>query len=243
MHGVIGLTVLPFLQRMLKSIRLQRCFARVSWIILTLFLGGASLGFGVDWQVLTRVAQARYGDPGESSVNAWQSLLDTASGQSTQDQLRTVNDFFNQRVRWTTDRELFGQEDYWATPLETLALSAGDCEDFSIAKYVTLTNLGVATDQLRLIYVMAQQPGLARQAHMVLAWYATPGAVPLILDNMNPAVLPANARPDLKPVFSFNHSDLWLGGRTSSSGRNPQARMARWQQVLSKTQEEGMTIE
>ena len=40
------------------------------------------------------------------------------------------------------DTEIWGEPDYWATVLETLGRGAGDCEDFSIAKYVTLKAMG-----------------------------------------------------------------------------------------------------
>ena len=184
----------------------------------------------------------RYGDTGSASVEAWRELLANASTSTERGQLRAVNDFFNGRVSWTTDEALFGQADYWATPLETLALGAGDCEDFSIAKYVTLLELGIPAHALRLVYVKAIRPGLAPQAHMVLAWYETPGSSPMILDNINTLLLPAEQRGDLKPVFSFNHMDLWLGTGEKRSGSNPRARMARWQQVLNRTQADGMTI-
>jgi predicted transglutaminase-like cysteine proteinase len=197
---------------------------------------------GTDWSRLESVAAARYGDAGTDSVTAWRDLLSQASRKDTLEQLVAVNDFFNSRVQWTTDSLLFGQSDYWATPLETLALSAGDCEDFSIAKYVTLLELGVPASSLRLVYVKANRSGLAPQAHMVLAWYKTPGDAPMILDNINPTLLSAEQRKDLKPVFSFNHMDLWLGTGLQRSGADPRARMARWQQVLNRTQAEGMTI-
>jgi predicted transglutaminase-like cysteine proteinase len=218
--------------------RLQHC----KWVVaalVTVFIAAAG---GTDWRRLESVAETRYGDIGTDSVAAWRDLLSSASRKDTLEQLVTVNDFFNSRVRWTTDSVLFGQSDYWATPLETLALSAGDCEDFSIAKYVTLLELGVPASSLRLVYVKANRPGLAPQAHMVLAWYKKPGDAPMILDNINPMLLSAEQRQDLKPVFSFNHMDLWLGTGAQRSGADPRARMARWQQVLNRTQAEGMTI-
>jgi len=48
------------------------------------------------------------------------------------------------------------------------------------------------------------------QYHMVLAYYETPGSIPLILDNLDPQIKPATQRPDLIPVYSFNGKQLWL---------------------------------
>ncbi len=81
--------------------------------------------------------------------------------------------------------------------MELLTTNGGDCEDFSIAKYLTLRAMGVPDDQLRIIYVKALE---LNQAHMVLAWYKTPGSDPLILDNLINDIKPASQRNDLEPV-------------------------------------------
>jgi len=61
--------------------------------------------------------------------------------------------------------------------------------------------------KLRITYVKAT---LLNQAHMVLAYYPTPTSVPLILDNINKRIKPANERSDLRPIYSFNADNLWL---------------------------------
>jgi predicted transglutaminase-like cysteine proteinase len=186
------------------------------------------------------LAESRYGEQGVQSVAAWGTFLADTAALPLQQQLQATNDFFNSRVRWRTDAAIYNSEDYWATPLETLGRLQADCEDFSIAKYVTLLHLGVAPQSLRLVYVKARLPGGATQAHMVLAWYEDPGAMPLILDNMNGAVLPAAQRQDLTPIFSFNADDLWISGSTQPSTASPRARLSRWRQVLERMAEEGV---
>jgi predicted transglutaminase-like cysteine proteinase len=91
-----------------------------------------------------------------------------------------------------------------------LASNGGDCEDFSIAKYFSLVALGVSIDKLRITYVKARDYNPVSQAHMVLTYYATPGVMPLVLDNLIPEIKPASQRPDLTPVYSFNGDGLWL---------------------------------
>ncbi|HCR47360.1 MAG TPA: sulfate adenylyltransferase, partial [Marinobacter hydrocarbonoclasticus] len=115
----------------------------------------------------------------------------------------------------------WGQEDYWATPVELLTTNGGDCEDFSIAKYLTLRAMGVPDDQLRIIYVKALE---LNQAHMVLAWYETPGSDPLILDNLINDIKPASQRNDLEPVYSFNGEGLWLNRTSGDNARIGDAR-------------------
>ncbi|MDD2759273.1 MAG: transglutaminase-like cysteine peptidase, partial [Methylomonas sp.] len=130
------------------------------------------------------------------------------------DKLRLVNDFFNQNIRFVSDMMLWLKEDYWATPLELLAQGAGDCEDYSIAKYFTLLELGVDEQKLRITYVKAIE---LNQAHMVLTYFETPHSVPLVLDNLEPKISLATERSDLEPVYSFNGSGLWLA-KIKSSG-------------------------
>lgn len=120
--------------------------------------------------------------------------------------LQLVNDEINSRVEWLSDKVHWGVDDYWATPAETIGSAGGDCEDYSIAKYYMLKELGVPLSRLRITYVRALS--LKGKAHMVLAYYPRPDADPLILDNLNPRVLPASQRPDLDPVYSFNDDDV-----------------------------------
>lgn len=154
--------------------------------------------------------------------------------------LRDVNEFFNRRLLFQDDARVWGRPDYWASPLETLAKGAGDCEDFAIAKFFTLVAAGVPAHQLRLVYVRARLGRTAdlTEAHMVLAWYATPEAEPLVLDNLISEVRPASRRPDLAPVFSFNAEGLWEGAGGQPAG-DPLARLSRWRELLLRAREEG----
>ncbi len=134
---------------------------------------------------------------------------------------------------------MWGQEDYWATPLEALGKGEGDCEDYAIAKYVTLKQLGVPGEQLRMIYVRARiGRSSITQAHMVLGWYETPSAQPLVLDNLVPSITPAEYRTDLDPLFSFNSQGLWAGG-SSQSRADPLARLSRWRRVIDRMRDQG----
>jgi predicted transglutaminase-like cysteine proteinase len=134
--------------------------------------------------------------------------------------------------------EVYKVEDYWATPLEFMGHGAGDCEDFAIAKYMTLRILGIPNERLRLIYVRYQSGGTPPIAHMVLGFYAQPTEEPVILDNMVTSVRPASMRPDLSPVYSFNSDGLWVGGATTST--DPTTRLSRWRDVLERMHQDGL---
>lgn len=191
-----------------------------------------------DEQALQRGAQ-RLGPAATAALPALRALL--AQGQAVPDaqRLPLVNQFFNLRVEFRTDAEVWGVDDHWTTPLEMLGAGRGDCEDYVIAKYVSLLAMGVSRERLRLVYVRARLPDSPEpQAHMVLAYYADPEAEPLVLDNLRGEVLPASRRGDLTPVFSFNSDGLWQGvGRTSAG--DPMARLSRWRQTWQRILQEG----
>ena len=157
-----------------------------------------------------------YGFDARERVGGWRDLLNQLAEQVPPDDaqfIQAANDYFN-RVQWLWDKDHWGQEDYWATPIETLATNGGDCEDYSIGKYFSLTSIGMSTEKLRITYVKAIELDLA---HMVLAYYPTPSSEPLILDNINKTILPASQRPDLLPIYSFNGDGLWLAKSRSSA--------------------------
>ena len=151
-------------------------------------------------------------------LSNWQQLLHNGSELNEPAKLEAVNHLINGSIAYVSDQQAWGQNDYWATPEETLKLGQGDCEDFAIAKYFGLIKLGVAVERLRLTYVKA----LGRNsAHMVLAYYPSPNAQPLILDNLNSQVLPAAARRDLLPVYSFNAQGIYLAKAPTQKLRHP----------------------
>jgi len=158
-------------------------------------------------------------------------------GLADPEKLKLVNEFMHE-TPFYCDPVLWCREDYWAKPIELLANDGGDCEDFSIAKYFTLRALGVAEDRLRIVYAVYQKPGFTG-AHMVLAYYPAPDAEPLILDNINPSLLPASARPDLVPVFSFNTQGMWGAKENKGRGQPVDTPYRAWSDHWKQVQAEG----
>jgi predicted transglutaminase-like cysteine proteinase len=192
---------------------------------------------------MTKLASKRYGKTAAATVEAWRAMIDETRTQPDSIKLRRANDFINERIRFESDLVVWQQTDYWATPLELFGKQAGDCEDFTIAKYATLRAQGIPAEKLRLVYVHARidaasaRPG---QAHMVLSYYETPTAEPLILDNLVGEILSAGHRPDLSPIFSFNHE----GPREQAppSPADPTVRLSRWRGVLARMRREGLVL-
>lgn len=210
-----------------------------------LLVVGLTLGMGAesDLNRMERLADSRYGPAAGDLVARWRDLVDEITSLPTPDKLMRVNRFFNRQIRWRQDIDIWKQNDYWATPLETLGRQEGDCEDFSVSKYMTLVLAGVPVEQLRITYARATlgepRSGLS-QAHMVLAWYENPGAEPLVLDNLISEIRPASRRRDLKPVFGFNTQGIWVGGATQAATRDPGARLSRWRDLLQRMADDGL---
>lgn len=162
---------------------------------------------------------AQFGPVAKSRLGGWRDLLNNPKYKKLpeEDKLRVVNDFMN-LTQFIADLKHWGKEDYWATPLEFLSTDGGDCEDYSIAKYFTLRALGVPDEKLRITYV--KELVVYNEPHMVLAYFPTPDAEPVVLDNINPAIRPASQRTDLLPVYSFNGSGLWLAKEQTGRGQS-----------------------
>lgn len=202
----------------------------VALLWLVLLVPAWSLDFTITDAVL-KWAEETYGKASHDRVGSWKTLMESSQVLDEPAKLEVVNAFFNQ-LEFVDDTVHWRQADYWATPLEFLATGAGDCEDFSIAKYFTLLAIGVEESKLRLTYVTALK---LNQAHMVVTYFATPDAAPLVLDNLDPAIKPAEARSDLAPVYSFNGSGLWLARQRGQGKLAGSAdRIGRWWDLLQR---------
>lgn len=198
--------------------------------------GATGAAFALDAAKLQEAAQ-RVGPRAVAAAPQLLREIERAAALDEAARVASINGFFNRRIAFRDDSEVWGRPDYWASPLEALDKGRGDCEDYAIAKYFSLVASGVAEAKLRMVYVRAMLDGRP-VAHMVLAYYAQPGAEPLILDNLVPEVRPASARTDLQPVFSFNSEGLWQGVGAVSSG-DPLARLSQWRDLLAKVRAEG----
>ena len=157
---------------------------------------------------------------------ALESLICEARNKPDVEKLEIVNQFFNTRIRYDTDLNVWGRSEYWAGPDELMERGAGDCEDFAVAKYLTLRDSGVDDSRLQIVY---GRLATSRENHMVLAYF---GAVILILDNIMDAIFSLQERSDLVPVMGFNHSGLWIfrRGEPELLTRNSN-RLARWREL------------
>lgn len=169
----------------------------------------------------------------------WQSLIAHSTHLSDAEKLKAVNAFFNEQILYREDLDLWGQLDYWATPLETLELGAGDCEDFALAKYFTLRLLGISEHSLRLVYTTLAS---TKQAHMVLGYWANDGATPLLLDNLLTQTLPITERLDLQMQFAFDPTHLYRFEQSGLRVAGNTALLPLWQVLMSKMKHENFSL-
>lgn len=214
------------------------------WWQLSIFWIGGMLLAGLtlanwDFAQILKNAESRYGNLGQAQARIldWEALIKNSAALPEPDKLNEVNRFFNRTIRFVDDIQLWRENDYWATPVEMLVKGAGDCEDYSIAKYFTLRRLGIPSEKLRITYVKALN---YNQAHMVLTYYASPSAEPLVLDNLINDIRPASQRKDLLPVYAFNAEGLYLPG--SNTRKSDSKRLSRWQDILKKMHAEGFAV-
>lgn len=175
----------------------------------------------LDGEKIVATLEKNYGVRAGKRGKAWIKLMQQKTATTELSRLKKVNQFFN-LFRFIDDIKLWGVSNYWATPIEFIGVNGGDCEDYSIAKYFTLLELGIPDEKMRITMVKAVK---LNQYHMVLAYYDTPSSMPLILDNLDGVIKPASQRDDLIPVYSFNASQLWLNkekGRGVLSGKSSQ---------------------
>ena len=127
-------------------------------------------------------AQQHYGDEGYTRIKNWLSFIDSSQGKSEWQQIHLVNDFFNKHIQYQTDDDLWQKKDYWATPLESLGVGMGDCEDYVLLKRYHLIKAGIHPSNL-LVTVVKQRNG---DGHAVLTVRTDRGD--FILDNLEGAV-------------------------------------------------------
>lgn len=215
-----------------------RSWRACRWLpgVLVLLLAGwvAAQGLVFSEAVLNWVEE-RYGMAARERVRDLQRLIAEGADIGERGKLARVNAFFN-KVAYDSDYALWDRKDYWATPYEVLGINSADCEDYALSKYFTLTSMGVPEDRLRITYVKALT---LNEAHMVLAYYPTADAEPLILDNLTEKIQPAGERDDLVPVYSFNGADLWLAvNRVEGKKVGEADRLSRWQAYQRKLMEQ-----
>jgi len=218
---------------LLKKVQNLPTSATLFILFCACIVAGNETLFRLSDRLLVAVEQ-KYGEFARQRLITWQTLINTDESKSDLEKMEKVNQFFNQ-MTFVDDIIHWKKKDYWATPVEFLVTKGGDCEDFSLAKYFTLKVMGIPEGKMNMTYVKSLE---LNQAHMVVTYYATPDAEPLVLDNLVPEIKLSSQRQDLLPVYSFNGSGLWLAkarGRGKKIGTSDN--LKKWEDLLERMPE------
>lgn len=138
----------------------------------------------------------------------WVKLKASTDDMSRMERINAVNKFFN-RWPYRLDPANYGSKDYWATPPEFLKRS-GDCEDYAIAKFYALKELGFSGDEMRIV---ALKDLIRNIGHAVLVVYLEDDIY--VLDNQTVLVLPHSRYKHYLPYYSVNEKFRWMHVPTS----------------------------
>jgi len=159
--------------------------------------------------------------------------LVSATKQTESDigKLELVNQFFNNRIRYDLDSNVWGVKEYWATPDELIEKGVGDCDDYALAKYFILKDVGLGR-VLKLVYgrlLTTSEPPL---------FLLYDGPQSLVLDNKIDSILTLQERSDLLPILGFNHVGLWTFHRgTWELLTTNSKRLVQWRELLRRLKE------
>ncbi len=147
----------------------------------------------------------RHGNKAVARIADFSNHLEAFKKLGRNQQLVRVNSFLNGYLP-EYDAVINKREEYWSTPKEFLSVGYGDCEEYAIAKYFTLRELGFDGEKFCLAVVRDRYSG---GYHMVLTYFKEPGKMPLVLDNLSFKILPLSQRSDLQFQYCFNEKGVF----------------------------------
>jgi predicted transglutaminase-like cysteine proteinase len=156
------------------------------------------------WQQMLQRASAGCGEGCSAEWERWSGKVSQLQGLSAYAQLKAVNWLANQALRYRSDREQFGVDDYWASPAEALR-GGGDCEDFVALKYLALREAGFPDTNLAVVVMRHAMTG---KAHAVLAAHLE-GSIVILDNRLDDLVSDAELAPYV-PIYSFNAEQKWV---------------------------------
>lgn len=150
--------------------------------------------------------------PDSGATKIWASLVTLLSEFPAELRFDAVHEIINS-LPYRNDQSVWQREDYWASPEEFLGKQAGDCEDFAIAKYFALRELGVSPDRMVLTVYHDAMIGY----HVVLIVATDRGNV--VMDNRWNKTVPLETFTMSRPLYAINETGIWWLTRAMRSKR------------------------
>jgi predicted transglutaminase-like cysteine proteinase len=104
-----------------------RTLAALSLLSISTLLAADEMNFQPWSDNLFIQIEKEYGKQGADRMRKLNDLIVENQDKPIDVKLKVTNDALN-RLPWITDQEKYKVNDYWATPLETIATFGGDCE-------------------------------------------------------------------------------------------------------------------
>jgi predicted transglutaminase-like cysteine proteinase len=211
-----------------------KIFTITLFLLLSTFLNAKDI-FSIDKELRQEI-EKHYSKDAKEKIENLIILLNDIKDKNETIQITKINNFFN-AIKYKSDMKVWDKKDYWASRIEFIDQEMGDCEDYVIAKYFSLIQLGITKDRIFLTYVKAIK---YKQAHMVLTYYKKKGTIPLVLDNIVKEILPATKRKDLRPIFSFNGEKIYMAKMRGLGKEIPQGKvnLTKWTNLILKIKRE-----
>jgi predicted transglutaminase-like cysteine proteinase len=133
----------------------------------------------------------------------WGRFIDGLRGLARAEQVRAVQMYVNS-VPYVSDRANYGRGDHWAPPREFFR-NGGDCEDYAVAKYLALRELGLPADDIRI--VVGRMPGAAAGHALVVIRH---GETPVVLDSEHLSVRTVVDYAGFRVAGYLNEDGWWL---------------------------------
>ncbi len=184
--------------------------------------------FEVSEKLLDKIRE-QHGSVAETRLRNWRKMVKHSDARMDIEKLRLVNDFIN-RAHQVTHANSWYKTDARADPLAFLVNHSGDGQDFTVAKLFTLHQMGVDLVKLRIGYVKSKD---LDHSHTVLAYFPSPNAEPLILDNIVRHIKPSSARKDIEPIYLFDPRDIMMAaGESRQLPTEKSNHLVKWQNLL-----------
>jgi predicted transglutaminase-like cysteine proteinase len=139
----------------------------------------------------------------ECLIEDWLTFIKSIKSLPEIEQIHKVNEYANSRP-YVLDKDNYDMDDYWATPNEFLKHN-GDCEDYAITKMLSLKELGIDVNRMRVVVV---QDTNLRIPHAVMS--IDRDGETLILDNQIKEVISDKYIYHYVPVYSINERSWWM---------------------------------
>lgn len=158
-----------------------------------------------------------HGRCADAFVEVLSAFVEEHENRSEIDKIRAVNAFFNGRP-YVPDAARFGVHDVWQSPISFVSGGGGDCEDYAIAKYVMLRQLGFADEGLRIVVGIDE---VRNNVHAVVAVLLQDADEFVVLDNLKEDVGHAARLQGFDPKYAVTIEGRWVYVSAGNSGPRP----------------------